>query len=161
LKKASDEGDLDDMKEAAMQYIKALGDLNYVDLEQSFRSQNIGLYIIALEKEDMAPIFTNMDLQGNLNKKYTVTWRKSAKHARPKEKDAWPATPEENIERLLDAGEPVERGIPMCTNCNELGHIAKTCPEEKMENADRAAVKCFNCDQVGHRVRDCKSPPPF
>jgi hypothetical protein len=57
----------------------------------------------------------------------------------------------------LDAGEPVDRGIPKCSNCDQLGHISKSCPEEKQENADRAEVKCFNCDEVGHRVRDCGS----
>jgi hypothetical protein len=92
-----------------------------------------------------------MDLQGNLGKKYTVTWRLSDKPLRPKEKDSWPTTPEENLERLEDAGVPVDRGIPKCSNCDELGHIFKHCPQEKQENADKAVVKCYNCDQIGHR----------
>jgi hypothetical protein len=158
LTAASAERDLDDMKEALMKYIKATPDATYLDLEKAFRTQDFNLYIIALEKE-LAMTYTNMDLQGNLEKKYSVSWRMSSKHSRPKEKDLWPASPEENLERLLDAGEPVDRGIPKCTNCDQLGHTSKSCPDEKQENGDRAAVKCFNCDQVGHRVRDCKSSP--
>lgn len=144
------------MKEAVKKYIKATPDATYIDLEKAFRNQELNLYIIALEKE-LAPTYTNMDLQGNLDKKYTASWRKSCRHARPKEKDLWPETPEENMERLKDAGEPVDRGIPKCSNCDQLGHISKSCPEDKQENTDRAMVKCFNCDEVGHRVRDCKS----
>ena len=144
------------MKEAVAMYIKATPDATYIDLEKAFRNQELNLYLIALEKE-LAITFTNMDLQGNLEKKYSVSWRKSGKHARPKEKELWPETAEQNMERLLDAGEPVDRGLPKCNNCNELGHTSKACSQDKQEPTDRAAVKCFNCDEVGHRVRDCKS----
>lgn len=144
------------MKEAVLKYIKATPDATYIDLEKAFRTQELNLYLIAMEKE-LATTYTNMDLQGSLDKKYSVSYRKSPKHARPKEKELWPATPEENLERLLNAGEPVDRGIPKCSNCEQLGHISKSCPEDKQENLDRAVVKCYNCDEVGHRVRDCKS----
>ena len=99
-----------------------------------------------------------VDLQGNLDKKYTVTWRWSDKAARPKEKDGWPS-PAENLERLEDAGEPVDRGIVKCSNCEQLGHMKAKCPEEPNE-IDRPIVKCYNCEEIGHRVRDCKSPQP-
>jgi hypothetical protein len=95
-----------------------------------------------------------VDLQGNLDKKYSVTWRWSDKPARPKEKDSWP-TAAENAERLQDAGEPVDRGIVKCSNCEQLGHMKAKCPEEPNE-VDRPVVKCYNCDEIGHRVRDCK-----
>jgi hypothetical protein len=140
MKAASAERDLDDFKEAAQKYIKATPDATYDQLERGFRGQNFSVYLIALEKE-LAVTYTNMDLQGNLDKKFTVSWRLSPNHQRPKEKDLWPATPEENMERLQDAGEPVDRGIPLCSNCSVLGHIAKKCPEEKVENPDRAEVK--------------------
>lgn len=107
-----------------------------------------------MEKE-LAITYTNMDLQGNLDKKYTVSYRLSPKHQRPKEKDAWPKTPEENLTRLADAGEAVDRGIPKCSNCEQLGHTMKACREEKRDT-DQTQVKCFNCEEVGHRVRDCK-----
>ena len=148
LKAASDERDLDDIKEAAMKYIKATPDATYHQLENAFRAQKMNIYLIAIEKE-LALTYTNMDLQGNLDKKYSISWRLSPNHQRPKEKDAWPASPEENLERLKDAGEPVDRGIPKCSNCETLGHTKKNCPEEKQENTDRAEVKCFNCDSIG------------
>ena len=144
LKAASEENDLDDMKEAVMKYVKANPDSTYYELETAFRNQKLNLYLIAIEKELMVT-YTNMDLQGNLKKKYTISWRLSPNHLRPKEKDSWPATPEENLERLLDAGEPVDCGLPLCNRCNELGHTSKNCSEEYQENADRATVKCFNC----------------
>ncbi|KAB8290749.1 hypothetical protein EYC80_008386 [Monilinia laxa] len=156
LIKQSEEGDFDDMKDEAMKYIKASPDATYPQLEKAFRSQNIPIYLIAMEKE-LSQTFTNMDLQGNLDRKYTVSWRKSSKHNRPKEKENWPATPEENLERLADAGQPVDRGIPLCSRCNELGHISKHCSEEPSER-ERVQVQCYNCNEIGHRVRDCPIP---
>lgn len=152
---AGEERDLDDFKAACKKYTKATPDATYQQLEQAFRGQNFPFYLIAIEKE-LTETFTNMDLQGNLDRQYTVSYRLSPKHQRPKEKEGWPASPEENIERLANAGEPVDRAVPKCSNCNQLGHISKSCPEEKNENTDRAEVKCYNCDTIGHRVRDCK-----
>lgn len=142
---------MDDIMEAGWKYIKAVGaELTYPLLEQAFRGMNIGVHLIAIEKE-LTTTYTNMDLQGNLEKKYSVTWRLSDKPMRPREKDSWPSSPEENMERLADAGTPVDRGIPKCSNCDQLGHIFKSCPEEKQENADKAIVKCYNCEEIGHR----------
>jgi hypothetical protein len=155
VKAAVAERDLDDIKTALDKYIKAIPATTYVQLEQAFRSQNLGVWIIALEREHSV-VYTNMDLQGNLDKKYTVSYRLSSKPKRPKEAEDWPASPEENLERLKDAGWPTDRGIPKCNNCDQLGHISKSCPEEKQEPTDRAVVKCYNCDEIGHRVRDCK-----
>jgi hypothetical protein len=118
---AADERDLDDIKEAVAKYLKALPDTTYVLLEQAFRAQGINVYIIALERE-LAITYTNMDLQGNLDRKYTISYRLSDKAKRPKEAAGWPATPEENLERLKDAGEPIDRGISRCGNCSKLGH---------------------------------------
>lgn len=146
LIKQSQEGDFDDMKDEVMKYIKASPDATYVQLEKAFRSQNIPIYLIATEKE-LTQTFTNMDLQGNLDRKYTISWRKSSKHSRPKEKENWPATPEENLERLADAGEPVDRGVPLCSRCSELGHISKHCTQEVGES-ERVQVQCFNCSEM-------------
>ncbi|KAK6602744.1 zinc knuckle [Botrytis cinerea] len=156
LIKQSQEGDFDDMKYEVMKYIKASPDATYVQLENAFRTQNIPIYLIAMEKE-LTQTYTNMDLQGNLDRKYSVSWRKSSKHSRPKEKESWPGTPEENLERLADAGEPVDRGVPLCSRCNELGHTVKHCTEERVDG-ERVQVQCFNCGEIGHRVRDCPIP---
>lgn len=151
LQEAANDRDMDDVIEAGWKYIKAVGpELTYPALETAFRSLNINVYLIAIEKE-LTTTYTNMDLQGNLEKKYSITWRLSDKPMRPREKDSWPSSPEENLERLADAGTPVDRGLPKCSNCDQLGHIFKSCPEEKQENADKAIVKCYNCEEVGHR----------
>lgn len=148
--------DMDDVKEAFLKYVKACPIATYSDLEDGFRTMGIPLYIIAMERE-LAPTYTNMDLQGNLDKTYTVSLRFSPEARRPKEALGWPESPEENMERLKDAGQPVDRGIPKCNNCEELGHVSKSCPEDKREPTDRASVTCFNCEEAGHRMRDCKS----
>jgi hypothetical protein len=174
VKKAVITHEIDDIKAAIQTYVKALPETTYVELEESFRAQKIGLYLIAIEKPDLSTTLTNMDLQGNLDKKYTVTYRFSGKPARPREREGWPSEAE-NQERLKDAGDVVPRGIPKCRNCDELGHTSvsnipiiriygpnfsqKSCPQEKMENDAVRVVKCYNCDQEGHRVRDCKCPP--
>ena len=141
---------MDDITEAAEKYFKSAPDATYQQIEHAFRTQDIKVYLIAIEKE-LNVTYTNMDLQGNLERKYTVTWRLSDKPLRPKEKDLWPPTPEENFERLANAGKAVDRGIIKCSNCDELGHGFKSCPQEKMENADKAVVKCYNCEEIGHR----------
>jgi hypothetical protein len=147
------ERDLDDVKEAAEKYIKANPDATYLTLEKAFRSQDLNIYLIAVEKE-LTMTYTNMDLQGNLDKKYTIQWRWTPKAARPKEAEGWP-TPEENLERLTNAGVPIDRGVPKCSNCEQLGHSRNKCDQDKNET-ERAGIKCYNCDGVGHRVRDCR-----
>lgn len=49
----------------------------------------------------------------------------------------------------------MERGIPKCLRCGELGHLTRACSEEATENPDKVEVKCVNCDELGHRARDC------
>ncbi|KAL5321605.1 hypothetical protein ACEPPN_009565 [Leptodophora sp. 'Broadleaf-Isolate-01'] len=158
IKQAVAERDLDDVKDAVEMYVKACQDVTYPQLEDAFRTQGVGIYLIAIEKE-LSVTYTNMDLQGNLGKTYAISWRWSDKPRAPKEMDIWPSSPEENMERLADAGQPTDCKMPKCSNCNELGHTQKSCPEDKMET-ERAQVKCYNCDEVGHRVRDCPTPRP-
>ena len=113
-----------------------------------------------------------MNLQGKLDCKYTVGYFYGPKPLRASLKEGWPSSPEENIERLKDAGIAVDRGIPKCSNCNgepsehrhvlgfisnisiEFGHVAKFCKEEKVA-IDRPQVQCVNCEEIGHRARDC------
>ncbi|KAK1836026.1 hypothetical protein QBC39DRAFT_327151 [Podospora conica] len=148
--------DIDDIKEAIQVYIKASPDTTYVDLETAFRAQNIDLFLIATERE-LAPTFTNMDLQGNMEKTYSVSYRLEWNPPRPRDRELWPKDVEENLERLGDAGEVTHHGLPQCRNCDQIGHISKHCTEEKNAK-ERMAIMCYNCDQPGHRVRDCPTP---
>lgn len=116
----------------------------------------MGLYLIATERT-LLPAYTNMDLQGHLGKKYSVSYRFSDKPGRPREREGWPNSMEEILERLKDAGEVVPTGLPRCSNCSEMGHIAKSCPQEKVERTERQ-VACSNCSSEGHRLRDCPEP---
>ncbi|KAI9763684.1 MAG: hypothetical protein M1840_009157 [Geoglossum simile] len=153
LATASDERDLFDFKEAVKMYIKALPGTTYKELEDAFRSSNLSVYLIAVEKEVIATS-TIINLQGKMDCKYLVTYHFSPKARRESEKATWPATPEENLQRLEDAGHVANRGIPLCNNCEELGHISKNCPEEKRAPVG-PEIRCVNCDELGHRSRDC------
>lgn len=159
LRKAVNDKDLDDVKEAVKMYVKAMPDTTYPELEKLLRDETIGLFLIGIEKEHLLSTLTNMDFQGNLDKKFTVTYRFSKLPPRPRERTLWPASDDENMTRLADGGEIVARGIPKCTNCDEMGHSARDCSQERQENLERPEVKCINCDELGHRMRDCAYLP--
>ncbi|XDG04236.1 hypothetical protein ABKA04_003851 [Annulohypoxylon sp. FPYF3050] len=150
--------DMDEVKEGIQEYVKSQPATSYADLEESFRGQGVKFYLIALENSEMMSGRTLMDLQGNLGKKYRVQYRWNDKPLRGREKDLFPKSAAENVERLRDAGEIVYNDIPKCHNCGELGHTSKRCPQEKVEKEQTVVIKCFNCDQTGHRIRDCPEP---
>jgi hypothetical protein len=147
--------DMDIVKEGIAEYVKAEPATTYAELHKAFQNQSLDVFIMAIEKPQLVGALTNMDLQGNLGKKYTVSFRFSDKPARAREAEYFPKTAEENLQRLEDAGEPVNRGQSKCTNCNEYGHTSRFCQSDAVEK-DRVVVKCFNCGEEGHRVRDCK-----
>lgn len=156
IKAAALEKDVDDVKEAIQEYVKAVaGQVTYRELQESFISENINVWMIATERS-LIDIFTNMDIQGKTGKRYTVSYRFSDQPARPRERDGWPQSREELLSRLDDAGDTVDSGIPKCLNCKELGHVAKYCSQEKLERTDLPKTSCYNCGADGHRVRDCE-----
>lgn len=61
---------------------------------------------------------TFVNLQGELDKTYQVGFYLSDKPKREIQKAGWPKDAEDNLERLKDAGLPMERGIPKCPRCN-------------------------------------------
>lgn len=160
LETAIGERDIDEIKEKIQIYVKAQPETTFPELEKALRSQGYVLYLIPLERTNLAVTLTNMDLQGNLGKNYTVNYRLSDKPRRQTEKEGWPETHDEVLERLADAGDVVPCGLPKCMRCNEIGHVARDCTQDKVEN-DRVIVKCFNCGEEGHRIRDCEFRCPY
>ncbi|MCJ1371150.1 hypothetical protein MMC20_002365 [Loxospora ochrophaea] len=154
LKAADTERDLDDFRDAVKVYSKAVPDTTYEQLERSFRQNDFSVYLIAYAKDDEKDTYTLVNLQGKIDCKYQVGFFFSAKPRRANARQGWPSGPEENLERLEDAGLPMDRGIPKCTNCNGMGHTSKGCREERTEK-ERVEVKCVNCEEIGHRARDC------
>src|SRR5690606_27675434 len=83
---------IDDAKEAVQEYVKALdGTSTYKDIQLGLIEANINLWFIPRER-DLLGAFTNMDLQGNVDKKYTVSYRFSENPSRPREREGWPET---------------------------------------------------------------------
>ncbi|KAI9167676.1 hexamer-binding HEXBP [Paramyrothecium foliicola] len=157
IKVAVSERDVDDAKEAVQEYVKALeGAPTYREIQENLIRDTVELWFIATERP-LLGIFTNMDLQGNLRKKYTISYRFSENPSKPREKDGWPQNREELLERLDDAGEVVDSLLPKCLNCDEIGHTSKQCPNERVERAKNNTT-CYNCGAEGHRVRDCPEP---
>jgi hypothetical protein len=115
LKSASDDRDLDDFKDAVKILIKSAPDYTYPRLEQEFRDRGFKIHIIAMEKE-IGDTWTNVNLQGEVGKKFVVGYYFSDKPQRPNLVDKWPTSSEENMERLADAGAPMDRGVDKCNN---------------------------------------------
>ncbi|KAM0615091.1 hypothetical protein ACHAP0_003941 [Verticillium nonalfalfae] len=157
MQDAVEERDVFDFKEELRKYMKHHPETTYLDLEEAFRAQDMNVYCIATKREHLLDTMTNMDLQGNLGKEYTVSFRFSPKPERERERETWPKDKEENLERLANAGEPAPTGKPRCTNCKELGHISKNCTADRQE-IEKVSIRCYNCDEDGHRVRDCPVP---
>lgn len=157
LLQAAQERDLDDAKDALAEYVKANGGQpTYKEIQEGLINNDVGLWLIALERP-LSGAFTNMDLQGNIGKKYSVSIRFSVKPSRPREREGWPKDQEEILARLDDAGDTVDSGKMRCHNCDEYGHSAKTCPEPVREREEHK-VSCNNCDGE-HRTRDCECLP--
>lgn len=58
-----------------------------------------------------------VNLQGKSGCKHVVGYFFSDKPKRKIFADGWPSSPEENMERLADAGVPMENFVPQCKNC--------------------------------------------
>ncbi len=61
---------------------------------------------------------TLVDLDGQVNKKYVVTFHYSKKNRVPRLAERWPRTEEENMERLVDGGFIMDSYMVKCKRCN-------------------------------------------
>ncbi|PHH54275.1 DNA-binding protein HEXBP [Ceratocystis fimbriata CBS 114723] len=144
-------------EKAVKKYSKIFPEKTYVDIQNDIMEAKINLFFIALPS-NLINTKTLMDLQGNLGREYRVNYRFSQKCLRRAEQDQWPATLEENLERLLNAGEPVDSFDSRCYQCGELGHVAKACPQGK-RIVQTDEVTCSRCGETGHVPRDCLNAP--
>lgn len=115
LKAASDDRDIDDFKDAVQILSKAVPDMTYPRLEKECRKRDFKIYLIAIEK-DHGDTITNVNMQGEIEQKFAVSYFFSDKPQRPSLKEKWPKDVEENLGRLAAAGIPMDRGVEKCTN---------------------------------------------
>ncbi|GAM91025.1 hypothetical protein ANO11243_090720 [Dothideomycetidae sp. 11243] len=140
------------IKQALNVYTRAMPELTFVDMERELRDAGMNTHLIAKE-QPVSDTMTIVNLQGKVDCKYVVSFQYSYKPTRPKFATGWPSSPEDNMTRLADAGYVKDRMVPKCHNCDELGHVAKNCPQEKVER-EKLEIKCNNCKEVGHYIRD-------
>ncbi|KAF3940617.1 hypothetical protein ABW19_dt0209943 [Dactylella cylindrospora] len=159
LKKANDEKDLDAFKDAFFDYVRVLPSSTFGDLQDAFSSEGFSYSLVAIQK-DITNTQTIVDLQGNMGKKYVVTFQTSlqgrrkvfASHAAGR----FPEDKEDNKKRLEDAGFIQESYVMFCMICNERGHTSKGCTQERPpRDTEAPKVQCVNCGEEGHRSRDC------
>lgn len=148
--------DVDDIKEGIIAYAKTFPDVTFQDLEKAFRDAEMNTFLIA-KQQGISITHTIVDLQGKIDQKFVIAIQFSSKPRRAKFAEGWPESPEANFTQLATAGWPIDRMVPKCSNCNELGHGSKQCTEEKHER-DLIAITCANCNNEGHRARDCTEP---
>ncbi|OSS43963.1 hypothetical protein B5807_11455 [Epicoccum nigrum] len=119
--------DLDAFRNSLKAYARSLadsGDFDLVAVEETLRTDCLPIFLIA-KKQEVAPNMTVIDMLGNPDRKYVLTVQLSDKPRRAKLKEGWPENAEQNKERLASAGFLQDRGVPLCSNCGELGHIKK------------------------------------
>ncbi|KAF3927314.1 p6-pol [Orbilia brochopaga] len=159
MKKAGDEKDLDEFKDAFEHYLKIQPESRFPELQSAFKENNFGYNLVAVKKE-ITSSQTIIDLQGNMEKEFVVTFQTSLKGRRSRFASSnagrFPENDAENLKRLENAGFVKESFIPWCMNCKERGHGSRNCPQEVLPRESEApTVKCVNCGEEGHRARDC------
>ncbi len=107
------------------------------ELEHAFRKANFKVHLIAKEKE-VQDIYTIVSPSGEVGQKYLLTFQFSAKPRIAAHAKGWPKDAEENLRRLESAGFLIDKGIPKCDNCGEMGHIRKLCKQEQVKQTYKA-----------------------
>jgi hypothetical protein len=122
---ASHAKDLDAFRLCLRAYACAVTtEFNLPAIEQALREDNSPVYLVA-KQQPIASNMTIVDPIGNPEREWVLTFQYSAKPRRPRLAEGWPESPEKNLERLASAGFVEDRGVPLCGNCGDLGHIRK------------------------------------
>jgi hypothetical protein len=122
---AAKEKDLDGFRTCLRAYARStVDDFSLPDVEAALREDGLPVFLIAKQQE--IPVnMTVVDLIGNSEREFVLTIQLSEKPRRAKLAQGWPENAEKNLERLASAGFVQDRGVPLCINCGELGHIKK------------------------------------
>lgn len=147
-------GEIEDFKQALWSYTKAAPGVTLAELEKSFRELKLQTHLVAKEAEKPSDVHTIVNLQGQPDQKFIISFQHSLKPKRAKFATGYPETEDENFERLQSAGFVMDRMVDKCFNCQEVGHNSRSCPEEKRE-IEKPEIKCNNCKELGHYVRSC------
>ncbi|KAL8992654.1 MAG: hypothetical protein Q9169_006935 [Polycauliona sp. 2 TL-2023] len=152
-KEAVETRDLDDFRDAIQIYRKAVKEVSYEQLERSFRTNDLGIYIIAMEPREgeILDTLTLVDLSGKKDCKYKVGYFFKKTAPRGKMADVWPSSEDENLACTQEEVE-IEKPSPKCAVC-EGDHLARSCTQARV---DRFA--CRNCKQSGHKADECTEP---
>jgi hypothetical protein len=114
---AAKQKDIDLFRVALKSYARALDkDFSIQAVETALRQDGLPIYLIA-KKQELAINMTSVDLIGNPERDYVLSIQLSPKPRRAKMAEGWPASPEENFERLASCGLVQDRGVPVCSNC--------------------------------------------
>jgi hypothetical protein len=116
---ADKEKDVDDIRRAVFAYAKAYPELTLVELEATFRGADFNTYLIAKEQE-VSDTHTIVNFQGQPGQKYVLSFQFSPRPRRVKFAEGWPETPEDNIERLAEAGVVMDGFVQKCRNCEQV-----------------------------------------
>ena len=123
--RADKEKDVHDFKIGLLTYRMAFPELTAPAFETSLRDNNMNFHIIAM-KQEISDTHTIINLQGEKDQEYALSFQLSDKPRRAINVDRWPATPEENLERLEKAGFVVDGFVTKCHNCG--GEQARSLP---------------------------------
>jgi len=93
------------------------------ELEAVFREQKMNTFLIA-KKQEISDTHTIVNLQGAIDQTYAVSIQFGAKPRRVKFAEGWPDSPEENMERLAEAGFIMDRMVQKCGNCGGRSFVA-------------------------------------
>lgn len=122
---AAKDKDLDGFRACLKAYARAvMDDFSLPDVETALRDDGIPVFMIA-KKQEIAVNTTVVDLIGNPERDFVLSIQLSDKPRRKIAAQGWPENAQENLLRLASAGFIQDRGVPLCSNCGELGHIKK------------------------------------
>jgi hypothetical protein len=125
--------DLDSFRLCLRAYARAVDDkFSLPDVEVALRDDGLPVFLIAKQQE-VAANMTIVDLIGTPECEFVLSIQLSDKPRRAKFAQGWPESKEQNLVRLASTGYVEDRGVPLCRNCDQLGHTKKVSDAKSFE----------------------------